>query len=637
MTKKIIIIFILLISMTSFSQEKSSFVVLKDSIGKLIRERKVPETLILLKNINKKDYSPNQKYELLDKNYFYCYYITKDFDSCFYFLNKTLTYHSSLNLDNQNNYFLNKAYYFKEVNLLDSSVYYYTKALKHFELDSSKNSRSKSTIYNGLARIYRLTSNKKKQLFYLEKYLYESKKTNNSYRIGAALNNLGVYYDNLNEPKKAIKNFKKSLNYKQRIKSRNTTLQNIGSIYLNHFNNLDSSSYYNKKAINKYTSKRTLAFIHKDLAIIEKRKGNFLLENKELQTSLNNIKQDPFLELELKLYKELAENNNKLKRYKKANYFLDKYIKLNDSIKNQKQFEALEDIETKYETAKKEKENLQLKQDNLVSEQKRKQNRNLLYGSLVLLSLGGVIGYQSLKNSRRKRLLSEQQEELEKQKNITLIKEQEITTINAMIDGQEKERIRIAEDLHDNIGSVLATLKLHFENLKLNREKKHFNQEELYEKTEGLIDETYKKVRSIAHAKNAGVIANKGLLVAVKIIAEKISSANKTQIEVIDFGLHNRLENTLEITVFRIIQELLTNIIKHSQADNATVNISQFKNTLQIIIEDDGVGFDYKMTPLKSGMGLSSIKTRIEHLKGTFSIDATINKGTNIIISIPIE
>ena len=151
--------------MTSFSQEKSSFVVLKDSIGKLIRERKVPETLILLKNINKKDYSPNQKYELLDKNYFYCYYITKDYDSCFYFLNKTLTYHSSLNLDNKNNYFLNKAYYFKEVNLLDSSVYYYTKALKHFELDSSKNSRSKSTIYNGLARIYRLTSNKKKTAF----------------------------------------------------------------------------------------------------------------------------------------------------------------------------------------------------------------------------------------------------------------------------------------------------------------------------------------------------------------------------------------------------------------------------------------------------------------------------------------
>lgn len=295
------------------------------------------------------------------------------------------------------------------------------------------------------------------------------------------------------------------------------------------------------------------------------------------------------------------------------------------------------EIETKYQTEKKEKENLQLKQDNLISEQKRKQNRNLLYGSLVFISLGGAITYLTLKNSKRKRQLAEQQKELEKQKNITLIKEQEIITINAMIDGQEKERVRIAEDLHDNIGSVLATLKLHFENLKLNREKKHFNQEELYEKTEDLIDETYQKVRSIAHAKNAGVIANKGLLIAVKIMAEKISAANKTKIEVLDFGLNKRLENNLEIAVFRIIQELTTNIIKHSEAKNATINISQFDNILNIIIEDDGKGFTYHKSNLKNGMGLNSIKTRIEHLNGTFDVDSTINKGTNIIINLPLN
>lgn len=90
-----------------------------------------------------------------------------------------------------------------------------------------------------------------------------------------------------------------------------------------------------------------------------------------------------------------------------------------------------------------------------------------------------------------------------------------------MVDGQEKERKQIAEDLHDNLGSVLATLKLHFENLKMNREKKTINQEILFNKTENLIDEAYLKVRSIAHAKNAGVIANQGLLVAVQIMAEK--------------------------------------------------------------------------------------------------------------------
>nr|WP_255730474.1 ATP-binding protein [Tenacibaculum sp. Cn5-46] len=205
-----------------------------------------------------------------------------------------------------------------------------------------------------------------------------------------------------------------------------------------------------------------------------------------------------------------------------------------------------------------------------------------------------------------------------------------------MIDGQEKERIRIAEDLHDNIGSVLATLKLHFENLKLNREKEHFNQEELYVKTEKLIDETYLKVRSIAHAKNAGVIANKGLLVAVKLMAEKISDANKITIHVLDFGLDKRLDNQLEITIFRIIQELITNIIKHANANEATINISLFDQVLNIIIEDNGKGFNYKKTNLKNGMGISSIQTRIKHLSGSFEIDSTINKGTSIIINIPV-
>ena len=333
----------------------------------------------------------------------------------------------------------------------------------------------------------------------------------------------------------------------------------------------------------------------------------------------------------------ISDYFDSIKKYDSAYFHIKRSLNIEYDLNYKSNSLEISQLNKLYQTERKEKENLQLKQENLISEQKRKQNRNLLYGSLVFISLGGAITYLTLKNSRRKRQIAEQQKELEKQKNFTLIKEQEITTINAMIDGQEKERVRIAEDLHDNIGSVLATLKLHFENLKLNREKKHFNQEELYEKTEDLIDETYKKVRSIAHAKNAGVIANQGLLVAIQIMAEKISSANKTQIEVLDFGLNKRLENNLEVAVFRIIQELTTNIIKHAEAKNATINISQFDNTLNIIIEDDGKGFNYKKTNLKSGMGLNSIKTRIEHLNGNFDVDSTLNKGTSIIINIPLS
>ncbi|QOD61485.1 sensor histidine kinase [Polaribacter haliotis] len=326
-----------------------------------------------------------------------------------------------------------------------------------------------------------------------------------------------------------------------------------------------------------------------------------------------------------------------LKQYDSAYYYEKDVRFLGFKINFQKENQQVSELKVELDTEKKEKENLQLKQKNLETEAESKQRRNMLIASLLFILSAGTIAILLLKNSKRKRKLAEQQKALETQKNLTLLKEQELTTINAMVDGQEKERKRIAEDLHDNLGSVLATLKLHFENLQINKEKKKINQEELFNKTESLIDEAYLKVRSIAHAKNAGVIANQGLLTAVQMMAEKISSADKINIEVIHFGLDKRLDNSLEITVFRIIQELITNIIKHAEAKNATINISLYDKNLNIIIEDNGKGFNVKKVNLKDGMGISSIKTRVEHLKGTFEIDATIGKGSSVIIDIPLE
>ena len=139
----------------------------------------------------------------------------------------------------------------------------------------------------------------------------------------------------------------------------------------------------------------------------------------------------------------------------------------------------------------------------------------------------------------------------------------------------------------------------------------------------------------MAHAKNAGVIANQGLLIAVKLMAEKISSANALQIEVIDYGMERRLENSLEIALFRVIQELVTHIIKHAQASYTTINISQDEEDITILIEDNGIGMNISQIDMQKGMGLHSIKTRIEHLEGSFTIDSTPTKGTTIIINIP--
>ena len=158
----------------------------------------------------------------------------------------------------------------------------------------------------------------------------------------------------------------------------------------------------------------------------------------------------------------------------------------------------------------------------------------------------------------------------------------------------------------------------------------------MFQKTGSLLDEAYNEVRSMAHVKHSGVIAKEGLLPAVEKLARNASLQQSLQVEVQDFGLTERLEPSLEISIFRMIQELVTNIIKHANASEATIAITQHENSLNIIVEDNGKGFNATKFQQKEGMGLSSIERRVEFLEGTLEIDATPGKGTTILIDIPL-
>lgn len=442
---------------------------------------------------------------------------------------------------------------------------------------------------------------------------------------------IGAKYIHLEKGEEAIKHFKKIIPIALKL---GDTIR-VGYSYENIATSfkytkpvrLDSAIYYNNKATEYYIrfeDFNTLSYNYNN-------KGLLLKSLEDYDKAIGYfIKADSIVAPKNRLsdkilfYQNLSEVYALKKDFAKAYSFLEKNLQYQDSLNRIDQLIAIERFD-----------NQSLRADNLISEAERKQNQLLLLISIIVILVGSAISYLQLKSSRRKRLLAFQEKELEQQKNLTLLKEQEITTINAMVEGQEKERKRVAEDLHDNLGSVVATLKLHFDNLRINREKKKINQETLFDKTENLIDEAYQKVRSIAHAKNAGVIANQGLLVAVKLMAEKISSANSVQIEVIDYGLEKPIENALEIALFRIIQELTTNIIKHAKASMATINISQDSDDITILIEDNGIGMDSSQINIQKGMGLHSIKTRVEHLEGSFTVDSTPSKGTTIVINIP--
>lgn len=336
------------------------------------------------------------------------------------------------------------------------------------------------------------------------------------------------------------------------------------------------------------------------------------------------------------LYDNLYRAHKINHRSDSAIYFLELRAEVQKNLDLELSAVAVNEIQTKYETEKKERENLELKHQNTNLEQEKTLNRNLFLAAFSSLAALGIISFLGYKNLKRKQTLVQKEKELELQKAEKLMQDRELEGIDNMIQAQEEERRRLANELHDNLGSLLATLKLNFQHLASQIPKKN-NLTDLVGHTEGLLDETYSKVRLLAHAKNSGVIADRGLLVAVNKLAADISKSQQLIVKVENFGLVNRLENTIEILLFRIIQELMTNIIKYADARQAVIYLTQHEDHLNLIVEDNGHGFDTRNMRSKEGMGLVSISQRLERLNGSLEIDSNPGQGTSVIINLPLS
>ena len=401
-----------------------------------------------------------------------------------------------------------------------------------------------------------------------------------------------------------------------------------GIFYTEIQKDLDSSLFYYEKA---YTKNRTNEGKYYSLI----NKGNVYRQKGDIETTIQLLEEakqflpSNFQKKNLKiLYGLLATDYETIGNKGTSLKYLRLQIKYSDSINLDTQNINL----IKYQTAEKEKQILEQEKEAL---KQQAQKRQIIIGLTATLLLGSIIAFLVYRNTKRKQRIAEQDRELQIQKTETILKEKEIETINAMISGQEKERLRLAGELHDNLGSTLATVRMQVENLERNLDKVD-DPKSLLQKTNILVNEAYEKVRSISHQRNSGVMAKNGLLPAIQKLARTVSNPNSLTIEIQDFGLENRIPNELEITIFRIIQELVTNIVKHAKATEATISLTQHDNELNIMVEDNGKGFKANKLQEKNGMGLGSIERRVEHLEGAMEVDSTIGRGTNVSIDIPL-
>jgi signal transduction histidine kinase len=276
----------------------------------------------------------------------------------------------------------------------------------------------------------------------------------------------------------------------------------------------------------------------------------------------------------------------------------------------------------------------------LDTQEKENANLRLRQGRIWLLvavagfALLSVVIYFAYSSQVARNKVQQKEREVQNMKLDKLLKDQEMLGIDAMLEGQEKERQRLAEDLHDHLGSLLAAIKFHFASFKAGGEKG--DTEEVLKSTDALLEEAYQQVRTIAHFRNVGMDPAQGLLPAIHSFASKASVLNRLKVEVEAHGLTDRIDNTLELLIFRIVQELIANVIKHAQATEIVIHLTRHEESLNLMVEDNGVGFNVSVIKPGETMGLYSIQKKIEQLGGSVTIDSIAGRGTNVIIDIPL-
>jgi len=223
--------------------------------------------------------------------------------------------------------------------------------------------------------------------------------------------------------------------------------------------------------------------------------------------------------------------------------------------------------------------------------------------------------------------------QLNKQRIAILRKEQEMQQLKALIAGEEKERKRIGQELHDGLGAVLATVKMRINSI--SDKTPNIMNNDNYLKAEELIDEACQTVRDISHRMTPYILEQNGLEYAISELCLTISQTQNIEIHFNPYQVDLIESETLKITIYRVTQELIKNIIKHAEATEVIVQVTVEDEQVEIIVEDDGKGFD--TSHVKGGIGLANIQSRVEYLKGSLEIDSQINRGSTFLINLPLK
>ncbi|OEK01587.1 hypothetical protein BFP97_08675 [Roseivirga sp. 4D4] len=340
-----------------------------------------------------------------------------------------------------------------------------------------------------------------------------------------------------------------------------------------------------------------------------------------------------FLDKGLTVMNNLANLYEADGRYEKAIGYYKRYYSGSQSIYRMDYQDRLFEIREQYKTA--ELELTTERQENEILRRRRSQAFTVIIAVAIVVAISIWL---YVVDQRRKNIkaLAAKNDEINKQKIDELLQQQEIASLQGVLEGQETERKRVAIDLHDRLGGILSMVKLHFSAVEEKIDPANPTKEKFLTASE-LLDLAAGEVRNISHNMMSGVLAKFGLIPALEDLKSRISETGKLKVNLYTSNINGSLDGEQELQLYRIVQELMSNILKHSEATETNIQLNENEDSVNLIVEDDGVGFNPEKLDVNAGIGLTNLKARVSKLNGTLHIDSGLGAGTTISIDIPVE
>jgi two-component system, NarL family, sensor kinase len=522
---------------------------------------------------------------------------------------------------------------YKNQNDLEHSIQYHLKCISIFEqlgLEEELVIR-----YCNLASLFGDYRDFGKQKEYAIKALSSAKKTGSRLNLNMAyfiLAHSSVLLEDYNLAKIYIDSSKLYFN-------ENSNIDILFSYYLitaqvyRKLDQLDSSFYYFEKcfkASEKYSYSYGKAESQLQMGAVAILQKKYPLAEKYLTAGIKEAETLNYFNILDEGYKYLSDIYAVTGRYKPAYEYFQKYKDMNDSVVNMDSKKYASDLEKKYETEKKESIihhlEVEKKLQELSLQKKNIFNYFLIAGIFAIL----IISLLYYRNFRQK-------QKTQQQLIYRLETEKQLAAAEAVLKGEDQERTRLAKDLHDGLGGMLSGIKYSFTTMKGNLIMTPDNQQ-AFERSIDMLDSSIMELRRVAHNMMPEALLRFGLDTALKDFCNEINQSGALKVTYQSIGLEGfAIDQTTAVSLYRIVQELLNNVMKHARATSAIVQLTKLNEQLSITVEDDGKGFDTGLLAGSKGIGWINIRNRVELLKGKLDITSRESVGTSVQIELTLN